>query len=257
MRLGLRTGDLAVYERASRTIHCVVCPSNADAAPAIDAGVAGRSARREHERRVARREAQVKERWGQRIGGAVLALTDEPNSTRAWAIGASGEEKLAEALDGFRTLHDRRVPGTKGNLDHIVIAPAGMFVVDAKQYKGRIEIRTRGWFLRPDDRLYVGRRDCSDIADRMSWQVAAVQTTIREAGLDPVPPIVPVLCFIDGDWRLIAPRGVFRGVRLESPRSLGKRLVATIVLDEGGMARLMQILGKALRPSRWNRPPRP
>lgn len=120
---------------------------------------------------------------GDRIGGFVLAVTDEPRSTRAWAIGARGEEKLAEALEGFSSLHDRRVPGTKGNLDHIVIAPAGVFVVDAKHYQGRIEIRNRGWFLRPYERLYVGRRDCSDLADKMGWQVAAVKTALRGAGL--------------------------------------------------------------------------
>ena len=84
---------------------------------------------------------------------------------------------MAEALDGSLALHDRRVPGTKGNLDHIVVAPAGVFVVDAKHLQGRIEIRNRGWFLRPDERLYVGRRDCSGLAAKMGWQVAAVEVS--------------------------------------------------------------------------------
>jgi hypothetical protein len=249
--IALRTGDVAVYERPTRTIRCVACPvAEQDTAsePEIDVGVAGRSARQEHERRAAKREAKAKERWGERIGGVVLALTDEPQSTRAWAIGARGEEKLAEALAGFNVLHDRRVPGTRGNLDHIVVAPAGVFVVDAKHLEGRIEIRNHGWFLRPDERLHVGRRDCSGLADKMGWQVAAVEAALRGAGLDPVPPIVPVLCFIDGDWPLIAPPNVFRGVRLEGPRSLRKRLVATSVLDEGTIARLIRILGAALPP---------
>jgi hypothetical protein len=127
--------------RVTRTIHCVSCPTAPAPEPhAIDAGVAGRSARQEHERRAAKREAALKDRWGNRIGGVVLALTDEPQSTRAWAVGARGEEKLAEALDGFTVLHDRRVPGTRGNIDHIVIAPAGVFVVDAKSYEGSIEL---------------------------------------------------------------------------------------------------------------------
>ena len=132
-------------------------PPAADPEPqAIDAGVAGQPTRQEHDRRATKRETAVKERWGNPIGGAVLALTDEPQSTRAWAVGARGEEKLAEALDGFSVLHDRRVPGTRGNIDHIVVAPAGVFVVDAKRYEGRIEIRNHGWFLRPDERLHVG-----------------------------------------------------------------------------------------------------
>lgn len=132
----LRAGVVAVYDRPTRTIHCVSCPTAPAAEPPeVDAGVAGRSARQERDRRAARREAAVRERWGNRIGGVVLALTDEPQSTRAWAAGARGEEKLAEALTGFTVLHDRRVPGTSGNIDHVVVAPAGVFVVDAKRYE--------------------------------------------------------------------------------------------------------------------------
>jgi hypothetical protein len=242
----LRAGEVAVYDRPTRTIHCVSCPSAANREPpTIDAGVAGRSARQEHDRRAAKREAAVKERWGNRIGGAVLALSDEPQSTRVWAVGARGEEKLAKALDGITVLHDRRVPGTKGNIDHIVIAPAGVFVVDAKHYEGRIEIRNHGWFLRPDERLHVGRRDCSALADKMSWQVAAVESALQAAGVEPLPPIVPVLCFIDGDWPLISPPDVFRGVRLEGPNSLRKRLIGE-ALDEAVIAQLTGILATAL-----------
>lgn len=246
--VALRAGEVAVYDRPTRTIHCVRCPTPEDAElPAIDAGVAGRSARKEHERRAAKREAAVRGRWGDRLGGVVLAITDEPQSTRAWAAGAKGEEKLAEALDGFTVLHDRRVPGTRGNIDHVVIAPAGVFIVDAKRYEGRIEIRNHGWFLRPDERLHVGRRDCSALADNMGWQVAAVDNALRAAGVDALPPITPVLCFIDGDWPLILPPDVFRGVRLEGPRSLRRRLAGE-ALDEPAITRLARILAGALPP---------
>lgn len=243
----IRAGQVAVYERATRTIHCVSCPIAPAPEPEIDAGAAGRSARQEHERRAAKRATAVKERWGDRIGGVVLALTDEPQSTRAWEVGARGEENLAKALDGFSVLHDRRVPGTRANIDHIVIAPAGVFVVDAKRYEGRIEIRTLGWFLWPDKRLHVGRRDCSALADKMAWQVTAVEQALLAAGVDPLPPITPVLCFVDGDWPLIAPPDVFRGVQLESPRSLRKKLVGE-VLDEADIAQLARILASALPP---------
>jgi len=225
----------AVYERAARTIHCVSCPTAPAPEPEIDSGVAGRSARQEHERRATKRETAVKERWGDRIGGVVLALTDEPQSTRAWAVGARGEVKVATALVGFIVLHDRRVSGTKGNIDHIVIAPAGLFVVDAKHFEGRIEIRNHGWFLRPNERLHVGRRDCSALADKMGWQVTADEQALLAAGVDPLPPITPVLCFVDDDWPLIAAPDVFRGVRLESTQSLRRRLGRTSVIDEAAI----------------------
>lgn len=58
-------------------------------------------------------------------------------------------------------------------------------------------------------------------------------------------PITPVLCFVDGDWPLIAPPDVFRGVRLESARSLRKRLAGE-VLDAAAIAQLARILAAAL-----------
>lgn len=102
--------------------------------PPIDAGTAGASARRQYERRRANRETRVKE----------LATS------------------LA-GVEGIRVLHDRRVPGTRGNIDHIVVAPAGVFVVDAKRHKGLIRIRDVGWLFRRDERISVGSRDCSKL----------------------------------------------------------------------------------------------
>jgi hypothetical protein len=103
-------------------------------------------------------------------------------------------------VPGLQVLNDRRVRGTRGNIDHIVIAPAGVFVVDAKNLKGMVEIRNHGWFWKPDYRLTVGRRDCSALADRMGWQVEAVTAALK--GSEAMPAVVPVLCFLQADWPL-------------------------------------------------------
>jgi hypothetical protein len=69
-----------------------------------------------------------------------------PSPPAPGPAGARGEEALGAALaqlPGIRVLHDRRVPGTRGNLDHLVVGPASVFVVDAKHYPGNT--------LRPDD----------------------------------------------------------------------------------------------------------
>ncbi|MBC7596691.1 MAG: NERD domain-containing protein [Kineosporiaceae bacterium] len=100
--------------------------STATAAEVI-AGVAGASARREHDRRSQGRERRIRQSqpmWG----GLILALTDDPQTTKAWAVGAEEEERLGRRLDNLageniRVLHDRRIPRTRANLDHIVVAP--------------------------------------------------------------------------------------------------------------------------------------
>ncbi len=264
--VALSRGMPAVYERSTRTIRCIECPtSTASAPPAsagappeerapsttdgpVDSGVAGASARAEHDRREAKRDAAITARWGTGVASKVVRVfSEEPHSTRAWAIGAAGEEKLAAELDkvpGLLMLHDRRVPGTRGNIDHIIVAPAGVFVVDAKNHKGRIEIRDRGGFFRSDYRLMVGGRDCSDLADKMGWQVEAVRVAL--ASDTPVPPIVPVLCFVNVEWPLFGAPDEFRGVRVESHRSLARLLNASEPADSDELATLHLRLSRAL-----------
>jgi Nuclease-related domain len=219
--------------------------SSGPTAPAaqIDTGTAGASARREYDRRIANRESQTRERWGKRLGGFILRVTYEPQSTRAWAKGAVGEAKLAAALDrvpGAVVLHDRSVPGTRGNIDHLVIAPAGLFVVDAKYYEGRLRIRDRGGLFRTNNRLYVCGRDCSKLAENMGWQVKAVETLL--ASVEVAMPVTPVLCFIDVDWPLLFAPSSFRGVRLDDPKSLRKLITATPALDAAAIEKLARIL---------------
>ena len=162
-----------------------------------------------------------------------------------------GEQKLAEALQdvpGLRLLHDRRVPHTKGNIDHLLVSSAGVFVVDAKLYKGLIEVRDVGGLFKTDKRLYVGHRDCSELATNMAWQVEAVQLAITAAGIVPSPPVIPVLCFVDGEWPLLWPPTEFHGVRLEGKRSIKKLITSTQILDPQTIDRIHHALAIAFPP---------
>jgi Nuclease-related domain len=256
----LARGTRAIWDRPTRSIRCIECavtesppPPPASGAPlVVDMGVAGQSARAEHDRRAAKRDAKITERWGTGFAAKVVrAVTDEPQSTRAWAIGAAGEEKLAAELamvPGLRMLHDRRVPGTRGNIDHIVIGPAGVFVVDAKNHQGRIEIRDRGGWFKTDHRLTIGGRDCSAMADGMGWQVDAVVAALRRHEIKPTPPVVPVLCFLHVEWPLIRAPGLFRGVQLEGPRSLARLITARTELSTDQADNLAVVLAIALPP---------
>jgi hypothetical protein len=116
-----------------------VPPPTPEAPAPIDLGEAGASARKEHQRRQAKREARIEEKWGTgRLGRIAKALSDDPQTTKAWAQGAAGEEKVAKALaerlgDTAVLLHDRKVPRTRGNIDHLAIAASGVWIIDAKR----------------------------------------------------------------------------------------------------------------------------
>jgi hypothetical protein len=71
-------------------------------------------------------------------------LRFEPSEqARAWQRGATGERRTAHLLDrltreGFVVFHDLAVPGSHANVDHLVIGPTGLFVIDSKQWTGSV-----------------------------------------------------------------------------------------------------------------------
>jgi hypothetical protein len=180
----------AIYERASKTVRCIRHDTASDASPgvskAVDAGSPGASARREFERRKAKREEHTRSKHP-KLGGLILALNGDPQSTKAWDTGALGEERLGKRLNEFASdalcvLHDRRIPGSRANIDHIVVASTGVYVIDAKKYKGRPQLKIEGGFLRPRvEKLLVGTRDCTKLVDGVLKQVDIVRGLIRNS----------------------------------------------------------------------------
>jgi len=213
----------------------------------IDLGTAGRSAMGEYQRRHGGREERTRKRWG-RLAGLVLALSEDPQSTRAWKRGSIGLSKVAKTLDKLDrddivVLHDRQVSGTRGNIDHLVICPAGVFVVATRRYAGQACTKAvGGLFARRDLRLFVGRQDCTRLAAAMEWQVAAVRAAIDG---NPIP-VRPVLCFIDAEWPWFGRPREFQGVLIESDRSLCVRATEAGELDSEGVRQTAMVLAHRL-----------
>jgi len=252
----LAKGTEASWNRETKTATCVNClgaPEAAIAAAAgtIERGDPGASAAREWRRRHDRREQAVRSRYG-RLSGVVLALSDDPHSTAAWAYGANGERALGKLLDplrdeGLAVLHDRRIPGSKANIDHLVVAPWGVFVVDAKNYKGRVEKRDRGGLFSTDYRLYVGGRDKTALVAGMRKQAQAVRAALGDE--DASVKICKTMCFVDADWSLFARPIEMDGVHVVWPRALGSLLRTKGPLSHDEIARIERKLALALPPA--------
>jgi Nuclease-related domain len=270
----LEAGQRAAWNRATRTVLCLACAETvaappvappripqpdheplvedaAEAAPTpLDAGLAGGSAQAEFERRHARREARVREAHP-RLGGLIPALSDDPQSTRAWQSGATGERRLGEKLAGLgdtvTALHDRRVPGSRANIDHVVIGPAGVYVVDAKRYKNaKIAIRrTGGLFSAVREQLTVGGRDKTKLAADMQWQVDAVRAVLAMSAEFAEVPIVAALCFIDAEFPLFGTLKI-GGVRVRGPNGTAKLVAADGPFDAATRERLARHLAERL-----------
>jgi hypothetical protein len=262
----LARGARAWWDASAHRFTCTGCrPSGGGTttttAPAsepvqIDGGVAGASAQATFEKLHARREQRIEQSWG-RLAGVVKFLTDDPQSTRAWATGSAGERLLAEQLErriGNRAilLHDRRVPGTRGNIDHLAVAPSGVWIIDAKRYTGKVEHRDVGGWFRTDLRLFVGGRDRTKLVEGLGWQTAAVRralVTLDSMGEAPVQ-LHQALCFVDADWPFLAKPFSHDGVRVSGPRSLADAVAEPGPLSDEEVHRVASHLAHKLPPAR-------
>jgi hypothetical protein len=212
-------------------------------------GTAGGSARRTYERRRQTHNAQRADRLARAVpraavagiatgvlmsaagqalalvfGGAVAiavlleTLVVRP-STTAWRTGSDGEERTASSLDGlaadgFVVFHDRSIPSSSANIDHLVVGPTGVFVVETKNIAG--DFRVRG------DEVRIGGRRVG-LVDEVRREVDATWTAVAPVLGPKGLAIIPIVCAhraslpffrrqVDG-IRIVDGRGLARFIR--------------------------------------------
>jgi hypothetical protein len=82
--------------------------------------------------------------------------------------------------DGWAILHDLAVPGSRANLDHLVIGPGGVFVIDSKQYRGRLQ-------MDPSGRLWRGRYPLALTVRAASFEADRAAQVLPDPGMAVVP----------------------------------------------------------------------
>jgi len=163
-----------------------------------------------------------------------------------WRRGAEGERTTAQLLAplshvGWSVLHDRRVPASGANVDHLVIGPTGVWVVDSKAYRGRIKVMG-------DGRLWYGRKCLDDVLGTARWAADAVEAQLGAELAANGLQVRPALC-IHGAKVPRAPL-TFDGVVLATPGTLLKCLASgEPVLAEGDVDRLAALAAETLPPA--------
>ena len=162
----------------------------------------------------------------------VRVLAGPRPSTQAWARGAEGEALVGRRIervvgaDGV-VLHDRRLKGSRRNLDHLVVVASGVWVIDAKHYHGRLARRQVGGWFTQRQILTVGRRDESRLLVSALQQRSAVEDVLnRDRPGTTSIPVHAALCFTGVELPLAARPFVMDGVLVTWPRVLPRGLRA-------------------------------
>ena len=198
--------------------------------PELNRGTAGKSAKEKYSKLHTMEEENIRNKFGRfkRLGEVAVALHADSQKTENWKVGSVGEKIVGAQLDllaqepNFEVLHDRRRPPTKANIDHIIVTPAGVFVVDAKNYEGQIEVRRPGWFSGDPEQLFINGRNRTKIVDGVKKQVAEVESLLLKS--DTPMPVFGVLTFVVGPLHLFIVQERISGVFLSTRRGIEKIL---------------------------------
>jgi hypothetical protein len=119
------------------------------------------------------------------VAGLAWRLRFRPSpDTRAWWRGARGERRTARLLAslerrGWAVLHDLAIPGSRANIDHLVIGPGGVLVIDSKQYRGRLRLDGYGMLWHDGQLLVSALRKVRWAADQADEVLGIAEIQIR------------------------------------------------------------------------------
>jgi hypothetical protein len=93
--------------------------------------------------------------------------------------GIEGEERVAELLaelepNGYRAIHDLDIG--RGNADHVLVGPAGVFVIETKDWGGR--------FYPVRGRLMFNERTAIEVVGQVRAAAVAVMRRLERAGIE-------------------------------------------------------------------------
>ena len=221
----------------------------------INFGTPGGSAKAQADRRIEARKERVIKRFP-RAGKFILAITDDPQSTKAWERGAKGEIGAARELEklsftyNFKVLHDRLIPNSQANIDHIAITSAGIFVIDAKNYQGKIIIEYENGFLsKPNPILHIGGRNSMKLVSGVKMQVKIVKKILDSASIE--MPVTGVLAFYRGNWELLSsifPQEKIQGVFINN-KGIDKIVTTQGIYTPEEIDRVLRLLASKLVPA--------
>jgi hypothetical protein len=190
----------------------------------------------------------VERRSSSRLNRIARFFTDTESSDGAERVGREPMLALhlrSELVGRAVVFDNRKVPGTKCHIDHLVIAPSGVWVVDANEFDGRVERRDVGGWFKVDERLYVAGKDRTHLVDGIDRQVIAVENVLANEGLDGVP-VHAALCFVNSEWGWFAKPFSLNGVWVAWAEKLTELILDWNALPNTEVDRLARVVGARL-----------
>jgi hypothetical protein len=171
-------------------------------------------------------------------------------SSRKWIQRAEGDRRTRTRLhiegEGVVVLNDRRVPGTHSSIKRIAVSSGGVFVIDAKHYRGLVHVKRTGpvWDLGPQE-LHVGRRNCTPLVENMCDQMNVVRAALDTTTWGAEVPVHALLCLTRAEWGFASAVEI-SDVYVAWPRLVKGRVQAAGVMDSPAVQEVSEMIAQHL-----------
>lgn len=173
-------------------------------------------------------------------------------SADLWEQGAAGERATAGVLSGlpsteWTVFHDLRWPGRRyANVDHVVVGPPGVFVIDSKNWSGVVAVK--------DQMLRQNGRSREKAVVGAAEAASAMSAMVQVVGPDHVYPVICIVGerAVTGRARdvLICSTANVLDLLLSRPRQLDAATVRQVCLELDRASRDARDRGMAPRRSK-------
>lgn len=115
---------------------------------------------------------------------------------RSYQKGLCGERSIMKILssldDSYTVFNDVTLPGTGGNIDHILVGPGGVFAIETKNYSGCIACSGDAWARKKGETWVTMNRSPSKQA---KYNASMVKNFLRRYRIEEW--VTPVVVFVD------------------------------------------------------------
>jgi hypothetical protein len=132
---------------------------------------------------------------------AIMACKENFRRWSNWFVGKRGELAITEALkrlpDDYVLLNDLTLPESRGNVDHLVIGPTGLFVIETKNYSGYVKCFRDNW--------QVNGRQISSLSKQAKRNAIAIKNNLDAVFAEhrtKIPFVNALLVFVNGKGKL-------------------------------------------------------
>ncbi|MDT3446621.1 MULTISPECIES: nuclease-related domain-containing protein [unclassified Pseudofrankia] len=163
------------------------------------------------------------------LAAATVRFYRVPPEIEAWRQDAGAERHTARVLDrltraGYTVLHDRSTAESAGNIDHLIIGPSGVWVVETDAHRGPVRENSAG--------VWVGKAPLRARLGLVAWTGERVSAAL--------------LAELPDGWQLQA-QTVLAFARADVPGGLAL-VDGVLLLPASGVAEYVLSAGVVLRP---------